>query len=80
MVQYIGERTAANQWKSQMFDKHQDMVLIRGKDRTGEIQYMEYDEDLNRYIVYFAAGEVEYYRLEEIEHLRCPKAKVSKIK
>lgn len=76
----MGERKSASKWKTQTFSKFEDMILIKGEDRTDEILYIVRDEkDLHRYIVFFA-HEREYYRLDEIEILKYPVSETVKDK
>lgn len=72
----MGGLKTANNWKSQIFNKFNDMILINGEDRTDDILYTARDEgDFHRYIVYFTIGdsyeyERGYYKLDEITILQ----------
>ncbi|MCI8509331.1 MAG: transposase [Lachnospiraceae bacterium] len=68
----MGKRKMADQWKSHMFNKYQDMVLIKGEDRTGEIQFMSFDKKYHQHVVYFVNGDIGYYELNDIKKLKDP--------
>lgn len=69
----MGKRKNANEWKSKLFSKFEDMVLIKGEDRTDEICDIQIErEDFYGWIVDFINGDEEYYKLDEIKILQHP--------
>lgn len=74
----MGIRKNAYEWESQMFSKYEDMVLIKGEDKTDEIyEIKKDDEDFHRCIVTFIIDDcrellTEYYTLDEIKILQHP--------
>lgn len=74
----MGKRKNANKWKSKMFSKFQDMVLIKGEDRTDGIYRIEKRKDdfygclVAFFVDDYDACDVEYYTLDEIKILQHP--------
>ncbi len=74
----MGKRKNANEWKSQMFSKFQDMVLVEGKDRTDEIYdiQMEQEDYYGCSVTFINDGYeallTEYIILDEIKILQHP--------